>query len=426
MHDVKRIAENPQAFESRLNTRGGSFDELKQVESLNEERKSLIQEYDSGRHRQRELSEAFRAKGGPTGDLANAREELKSLGSTLKGLEQRRSEVEETLQTALMMLPNLPEESVPVGKDEEDNQVVREWGERPHLDFEAKDHVDIGEPLGVLDMEAGARISGSRFALYRGAGSRLERALMMFMLDTHTGEHGYEEVFTPFMVLRKCMEGTGQLPKFEDDAFMTNDGHFLIPTAEVPVTNMHRESIFEPGDVPTKYCAYSACFRREAGSYGRDTKGLTRLHQFQKVELVQFTTPEESAAALEALTGHAETILQKLNMHYRVMNLCTGDLGFSAQKTYDLEVWLPGQKRYREISSCSNFGDFQARRAGIRYRPEQGAKPRYVHTLNGSGLAIGRTVMAILENYQEADGSVRIPDVLRPYMGGMERISTAS
>ena len=219
------------------------------------------------------------------------------------------------------------------------------------------------------------------------------------------------------------MEGTGQLPKFEDDAFMTNDGQFLIPTAEVPVTNMHRESIFEPGDVPRRYCAYSSCFRREAGSYGRDTKGLTRLHQFQKVELVQFTTPEDSAAALEALTGHAEEILKQLKMHYRVVNLCTGDLGFSAQKTYDLEVWLPGQQRYREISSCSNFGDFQARRAGIRYRPEQGAKPRYVHTLNGSGLAIGRTVMAILENYQQADGSVVVPEVLRPYMGGLERIS---
>ena len=422
MHDVREIADNPEAFLQALGARGGEFAEVSKIVELNERRKVLIQQYDSGRHRQRELSDAFRGKGGDPDQMKAAREELKGLGAELKGMEQERSEVEETMNDLIMHLPNVPGETVPKGAGEDDNVEVRSWGEKPEMNFDAKDHVDLGEHLGILDMEGGAKISGSRFALYRKAGSRLERALMMFMLDLHTTEHDYEEVFTPFMVLRRCMEGTGQLPKFEDDAFMTTDGQFLIPTAEVPVTNLHRESIFDEADVPRKYCAYSACFRREAGTYGKDTRGLTRLHQFQKVELVQFTTPESSNDALEALTGHAEEVLRRLNLHYRVMSLCTGDLGFSAEKTYDLEVWLPGQNRYREISSCSNFGAFQARRAGIRYRPAAGTKPRFVHTLNGSGLAIGRTVMAIMENYQTEDGCIEVPEVLRPYMGGLTRI----
>lgn len=420
MHDVKHIADDFESFQTRLSARGGEFPELTEIVALNERRKELIQAYDTGRHRQRELSDAFRTQG--AGNQPEVREELKSLGAKLKGFEAEKAEVEEALNLLLMSIPNVPDESVPRGTGEDDNLEVRQWGTPPTFDFEPKEHVELGEALGILDMEGGARISGSRFMLYRGAGSRLERALMMFMLDVHGGAHGYEEVFTPFLVLRHCMEGTGQLPKFEEDAFATTDGHFLIPTAEVPVTNLHRESILEEAELPRKYCAYSACFRREAGSYGKDTKGLTRLHQFQKVELVQFTKPEESHEALEALTGHAEVILQKLGLHYRVMSLCSGDLGFSSQKTYDLEVWLPGQNRYREISSCSNFGDFQARRAGIRYRPEDGGKPRFAHTLNGSGLAIGRTVMAIMENYQRADGSLEVPEALRPYMGGVSEI----
>lgn len=423
MHDLKQIAEHTDEARRLLGLRGGDPVDLEPILALNERRKALIQAYDSGRHRQRELSEAFRSNTGSPEEKQGARDELKALGSSLKDMEHNRHAAEAEINEMLLVLPNFPDSSVPEGISEEDNEEIRAWGSKPEYSFTPKDHMDLGEALGIFDAEAGARISGSRFVLYRGAGSRLERALMMFMLDLHGSEHGYDEVFTPFLVLRDCMVGTGQLPKFEEDAFATNDGHFLIPTAEVPVTNLHRESIFEVDTLPQRYCAYSSCFRREAGSYGKDTRGLTRLHQFQKVELVQFTTPEESNNALEALTGHAEEILKKLGLHYRVMSLCTGDLGFSAQKTYDLEVWLPGQNRFREISSCSNFGSFQARRAGIRYRPEAGAKPRFVHTLNGSALAIGRTVMAIAEHYQQEDGSIEVPEVLRPYMGGMARIA---
>jgi seryl-tRNA synthetase len=310
-----------------------------------------------------------------------------------------------------------------VGADDGANEVVREWGEKPVMDFEPLSHWDLGEMLGVLDLPRAAKMAGARFSLLTGAGARLERALINFMLDLHTSEHGYREVLTPFMVHPSSLLGTGQLPKFADDLFSIENGeYYLIPTAEVPVTNIHREEILRESDLPVHYAAYSPCFRREAGSHGKDTRGLIRLHQFNKVELVKFTRPESSYDELEALTRDAEQILQKLRLHYRVVALSTGDLGFSAAKTYDLEVWLPGQEAYREISSCSNFEDFQARRAQIRYKPAEGKGTRFVHTLNGSGLAVGRCLVAILENYQQKDGTVVIPEVLRSYMGGMERI----
>ncbi len=420
MHDLRFVCDNASEVQERLESRQTEVD-LAPILTLNEQRKTLIQAYDTGRHEQRQLSEAFRQKDTDPAEMATARERLKTLGAELKDLETKRGEVEDTLHEKLLHLPNLPAADLPVGKGEDDNILVRTHGEIPTFAFEPKEHVELGETLGILDFAAAARISGSRFALYRGAGARLERALMNFMLNLHSEEHGYEEVLTPYLVNREAMVGTNQLPKFEEDAFQTTDGKFLIPTAEVPVTNMHREQILE-GDMPIRYVAYSSCFRQEAGSYGKDTRGLTRLHQFQKVELVHFVAPEESEAALEALTQHAEEVLKRLELPYRVMTLCTGDLGFGAQKTYDIEVWLPGQNRFREISSCSNCGDFQARRASIRYRPEKGAKPAFVHTLNGSALAIGRTVMAIIENYQQSDGSIAIPAVLQPHMGGAERI----
>ena len=315
----------------------------------------------------------------------------------------------------LLSTPNIPQDDVPVGASDEDNVELRKWGEPTRFDFEPKAHWDIGTNLGVLDFETAAKVTGARFTFYKGLGSRLERSLISFMIDTHTLESGYEEVFPPFIVNRNSMQGTGQLPKFEEDAFsLKGSDYFLVPTAEVPVTNMYKDTIMD--ELPKHYTAYSACFRSEAGSAGRDTRGLIRQHQFNKVELVKFTRPEDSAAEHEALTADAEKILQKLQLPYRVVNLCTGDLGFTSTKTYDLEVWMPSYERYVEISSCSNFRDFQARRAGIKFRSEKGAKPEFVHTLNGSGLAVGRTTAAILENYQNADGSVTIPEALREYM----------
>ena len=323
-----------------------------------------------------------------------------------------------------MTIPNLPHPTTPVGRSEDENVVVRSWGTLPNMAFEPKPHWDLAEDLDILDFERAAKITGARFCLSKGAGARLERALISFMLDLHTTEHGYTEVLPPFMVNRASMTGTGQLPKFEEDLFRLVDPEFfLIPTAEVPVTNIHRDEILKKSDLPICYTAYTPCFRREAGSYGKDTRGLIRQHQFNKVELVKFVHPDESQAELEKLTGHAEKVLQLLELPYRVMALCSGDIGFSACKTYDLEVWLPSQNTYREISSCSSFGDFQARRAGIRFREDEKSKPEFVHTLNGSGLAVGRTLVAILENYQQADGSIVIPAALRPYMGGMEKIT---
>lgn len=329
------------------------------------------------------------------------------------------------MREILVNLPNIPHESVPIGKSEEDNVEVRRWGAQPEFTFEPKDHVDLGTALGILDLERATKIASSRFVILNGAGARLERALINFMLDVHTREHGYLETLPPFIVNRAALFGTAQLPKFEADLFKLEDPRelYLIPTAEVPVTNYHREEILEASQLPMKWAAYTPCFRSEAGSYGRDTRGAIRLHQFEKVEMVKYALPENSYEELESLTRNAETILQKLGIHYRVVTLSTADLGFGAAKTYDIEVWLPSQNTFREISSCSNYEAFQARRAQIRFRRAGGAKPEFVHTLNGSGLAVGRTWIAILENYQQEDGSVIVPEVLRPYMGGSDRIS---
>ncbi len=348
---------------------------------------------------------------------------LRSLSDQIKELDSELKEIEERLTAILMLIPNLPDESVPVGKDETENLVIREWGEKPSFGFEPKPHWEIGERLGILDIPRATKISGSRFALLMGLGSKLERALINFMLDLHTKEHGYKEVWPPFMVNSQSMTGTGQLPKFKEDLFKIESwDYYLIPTAEVPVTNIHREEVIEEGLLPIKYVAYSPCFRAEAGSHGKDTRGIIRQHQFDKVELVKLTRPEDSDAELEGLTRDAEEVLQRLGLCYRVVCLCTGDLGFSSSKTYDLEVWMPGQNTYREISSCSNFKDFQARRADIRFKRKGQKGTRLVHTLNGSGVAIGRTFAAILENYQREDGRVLIPEALRPYMDGLEYI----
>lgn len=357
-------------------------------------------------------------------DEAEARKaEMGRIGDEIKGLEEQTSALEQEVGELELTLPNMLDPDVPVGADESDNVAVRSWGEPPSFEVPAQAHWDLGPALGILDFERAAKLSGARFSVLRGAGAALERALIAFMLDVHTREHGYTELLTPYMVNAECLQGTGQLPKFADDLFGI-EGHdlFLIPTAEVPVTNLHRDETLEESDLPLAYCAFTPCFRAEAGSYGRDVRGLIRQHQFHKVELVQLTMPEDSADALERLTGHAEVILQRLGLPYRVVTLCSGDVGFSAAKTTDIEVWLPGQDRYREISSCSNFRDFQARRAQLRYRPAEGGKARLVHTVNGSGLAVGRTLVAVLENYQQADGSVSVPEVLRPYMGGVEVI----
>jgi seryl-tRNA synthetase len=351
---------------------------------------------------------------------------MKAVGERIKRIEDELRGVEDTLTELNLRIPNLPHPSVPVGKDAGGNTVTRRWGSPPTLTGAAKSHWDIGEALGILDFDRAAKITGARFAVLTGAGARLERALINYMLDLHTTQHGYREVLPPFLVNRSSMTATGQLPKFEEDLFRLRDeDYFLIPTAEVPITNLHRDETLTESALPIKYTACTPCFRREAGSYGKDTRGLIRLHQFNKVELVAFVKPEQSYEELERLTGHAEAILQGLGLHYRVVTLCTGDMGFSAAKTYDIEVWLPSQNQYREISSCSNFEGFQARRAGIRYKGTAGkkdAKTEFVHTINGSGLAVGRTLVAILEHYQESDGSVTIPEVLRHYMGGMERI----
>jgi len=416
MLDLRYVTEHPAEALARLQKRdpNASFDALL---SLDADRRAILSRHNELRAEQKSRSRELGSKGLDAAAREALRAELKGMSDEVKELEQRAKVIEAALELAVLNFPNLPATEVPAGRGEEDNVVVRAWGEPTEHPFEAVPHEVLGEALGILDFEAATRLSGSGFALYRGLGARLERALASFMLDLHVGEHGYEEVLTPFIVRREAMTGTGQLPKFEDDAYRIEpDDLFLIPTAEVSVTNIHRETILEASEVPRRYAAFSPCFRREAGSYGRDVKGLTRVHQFQKVELVHFTAPEDSAAVHEELVSHAEAVLQRLELPYRVVELCGGDLGFSAARCYDIEVWLPAQQRWREISSCSNFLDFQARRADIRYRPQPGAKPRFVHTLNGSGLAIGRTVMAMLEVHQGADGSVRIPEALRPYM----------
>jgi seryl-tRNA synthetase len=423
MLDAKFIRENLDYVAAKLALRGPGND-LGPFKELDEKRRSLIKATDEMKAR-RNTESAEIGKLKKAGEDATAQQEaVRALGEQIKESDEQLKEVDNQLSNLLMTLPNLPHETVPVGADESDNRVERVWGHAPSFDFEPLAHWDLGEMLGILDLPRAAKLAGSRFSLLMGAGARLERALINFMLDLHTTEHGYREALTPFMVQPSNMEGTGQLPKFEEDLFHVEGGEFyLIPTAEVPVTNIHREEILAEKELPVRYTAYSPCFRREAGSHGKDTRGLIRLHQFNKVELVKFAKPEDSYDELEGLTRNAEEVLQRLGLHYRVVTLATGDLGFSASKTYDLEVWLPGQETFREISSCSNFEDFQARRAQIRFKPEEGKGNRFVHTLNGSGLAVGRTLVAILENYQQKDGSVIIPEALRPYMGGMEKIT---
>jgi seryl-tRNA synthetase len=422
MLEAKYIREHFNEVKERLALRGQPVN-LDKFLSVDEERRKAIQEWERLRASQKKVSDEVSQKKRKGEDAADLIAEMKKVSQELKGLDGVVEGKEKTLQEILLFIPNLPHSSVPKGTEASENVEVRRWGEIPKFDFQPKAHWDIGEDLGVLDFKTGAKIAGARFTLYLDLGAKLERALINFMLDLHTKEHGYREVLPPFMVNRTTMTGTGQLPKFEEELFKI-DGldYFLIPTAEVPVTNIHQDEVLEEEVLPLYYTAYTPCFRREAGSYGKDTRGLIRQHQFNKVELVKFAKPEQSYEELEKLVTNAEEVLKRLKLPYRVVNLCTGDLGFSASKTYDLEVWLPGQNTFKEISSCSNFEDFQARRAKIRYRISGKSKTEYVHTLNGSGLAIGRTLVAILENYQQANGSVLIPEVLRPYMGGVERI----
>ena len=422
MLEAKYIRDHLEEVQARLASRGQMIS-LDQFVTIDGERRKTLQEWERLRAIQKKVSDEVSRKKKEGEDASDLISEMKKVSQELKELDGIVQEKEKALQEFLLIIPNLPHSSVPIGKDPSDNDEVRRWGEIPKFDFEPKPHWDIGEELGILDFKSGAKIAGARFTLYWDLGARLERGLINFMLDLHTREHGYREVLPPFMVNRMTMTGTGQLPKFEEELFkVEGTDYFLIPTAEVPVTNIHQDEVLEEKVLPLYYTAFTPCFRKEAGSYGKDTRGLIRQHQFNKVELVKFTKPENSYDELEKLLSNAEEVLKRLKLPYRVVNLCTGDLGFSASKTYDIEVWLPGQNTFKEISSCSNFEDFQARRAKIRYRISGKSKTEYVHTINGSGLAVGRTVVAILENYQQADGSVIIPEVLRAYVDGVERI----
>ena len=422
MLDVKFVRENIELVRRMLKNRQSDLD-LQPLLELDEERRRILVDVEQKKHRRNIASEEISKLKKEKKDASSLVEEMRELGQEIKVLDERLDEVEQKFRDFLLIIPNVPDSSVPVGSDEKDNREVLIWGEKPVFDFEPKPHWEIGEGLGILDFERGAKITGARFSLYWGAASALERALISFMLDVHTKRHGYTEVLPPFMVNSTSMRGTGQLPKFKEDLFKLEGwDYWLVPTAEVPVTNIHRDEILDESDLPKYYTAYTPCFRSEAGSHGKDTRGLIRQHQFNKVELVKFTRPEDSYSELETLLKNAETILQELGIHYHVIVLCTGDMGFSSSKTYDIEVWLPGQQTYREISSCSNFEDFQARRANIRFRRKGKSRTDLVHTLNGSGLAVGRTLVAILENYQQEDGTVVIPEVLRPYMGNMKVI----
>ncbi|MGS2780494.1 serine--tRNA ligase [Robertmurraya sp. GLU-23] len=423
MLDLKFLRANFEEVKAKLQHRGEDLTDLGKFEELDRTRRELILEVEQLKSKRNEVSHQVAVLKREKQDADQLIAEMKEVGDKIKGLDDQLRDVEETLEKLLLSIPNIPHESVPVGETEDDNVEIRKWGEIPSFDFEPKPHWDVADSLGIVDFERAGKVTGSRFVFYKGLGAKLERALFNFMLDLHTEEHGYEEVLPPYIVNRASMTGTGQLPKFEEDAFrIESEDFFLIPTAEVPVTNLHRDEILSGEDLPINYAAFSACFRSEAGSAGRDTRGLIRQHQFNKVELVKFVKPEDSYEELEKLTGHAEKVLQLLGLPYRVLSMCTGDLGFTAAKKYDIEVWIPSYETYREISSCSNFESFQARRANIRFRREAKGKPEAVHTLNGSGLAIGRTVAAILENFQQADGSVVIPEVLRPYMGNREVI----
>ena len=423
MLEIKYLRQNLSTVQEALKARGHQAD-LKAFQKWDNERRAVLQEMESLRHERNVVSDRI-AEMKKAGEDAEALVvEMRAVSSKIKNLDRQLSASQEAIDDFLLGLPNIPHATVPVGKDETENPVVRTVGALPEFEFEPRPHWEIGSHLKILDLDRASRITGARFPLYFGAGARMERALINFMIDTHTGEHGYLEVLPPFIVNRESMTHTGQLPKFEEDLFKLADWeYFLIPTAEVPVTNIHQGETLAEDQLPIRYAAYTPCFRSEAGSYGKDTRGLIRQHQFNKVELVKFSRPESSYAELEDLLNNAETILKKLDLPYRVIELCTGDLGFSAAKTYDIEVWMPSQGVYREISSCSNFEDFQARRANIRFKPKGKKGTALVHTLNGSGLAVGRTFAAILENFQQADGAVTIPEALQPYMGGIQKIT---
>jgi seryl-tRNA synthetase len=427
MLDLNYVRENIEKVRAALQSRGGSVQALDDFARADAERRKVIAESDRLNAERNASSREIGAlmKEGKREAAEARRKGVGALKDHIAELDQQRDKTEAQMHELLSTLPNVPHESVPVGKSEADNIEIRRWGTQPQFAFEPLDHVDLGVALGILDLERAAKIAAARFAILNGAGARLERALVNFMLDLHTREHGYQETLPPFIVNKAALFGTGQLPKFEEDLFKLADERelYLIPTAEVPVTNYHREEILDAAQLPLRWAAYTPCFRSEAGSYGRDTRGVIRQHQFEKVELVKYGLPENSYDELESLTRNAETVLQRLGLHYRVVTLSTADLGFGAAKTYDIEVWLPSQNTFREISSCSNYEAFQARRAQIRFRRGGGGKPEFVHTLNGSGLAVGRTWIAVLENYQQADGSVIVPEALRPYMAGLERIS---
>ena len=425
MLDIKFLRQNIDFVSGKMRERGQAMN-LDRFVALDAERREIIREVEELRSERNTVSKLIGEKKKNREDATDIIKRMGEVSARIKALDEALKKIDDDLTAILMTLPNVPHESVVCGKGAEDNPVVRIWGDKPQFSFTPRPHWEIGESLNILDFTRGAKITGARFTLYRGLGARLERALINFMLDLHTGSHGYTEVMTPFMVNRESMTGTGQLPKFEEDLFRIDKvDYFLIPTAEVPVTNIHRDEILNEKELPISYVAYSPCFRAEAGSYGKDTRGLIRQHQFNKVELVKFSKPETSYEELEKLTLNAEEVLKRLKIPYRTVSLCTADLGFSSAKTYDLEAWLPGQDVYREISSCSNFEEFQAHRASIRFRREESGKVEFVHTLNGSGLAVGRTLVAILENHQQADGSVVIPEALRPYMGGIDRIPAA-
>jgi len=423
MLDIKFVRQNLEQVQKALGTRSNAA-QLETFIEWDNRRRAILIEAENLKHRRNVVSEEIAALKKKGQDAENLVSEMREVSSKIKEMDKELSEIEAKANEILMVIPNIPHASVPVGKDEKDNPEVKRSGEPRKFDFDIKAHWDIGEALGILDLERATKITGARFPLYMGLGARLERAIINFMLDTHTGENGYKEVLPPFIVNRDTMTGTGQLPKFEEDLFKLEKwDYYLVPTAEVPLTNIHKGEILEEEKLPLYFTAYTPCFRSEAGSYGKDTRGLIRQHQFNKVEMVKLTTPETSYEELEKMVENATGILDRLELPYRVITLCTGDMGFSAAKTYDIEVWIPAQNMYREISSCSNCEDFQARRANIRFKRKGKKGTEFVHTLNGSGLAVGRTFLAILENYQQADGSVMIPTVLRPYMGGLERIA---
>ena len=418
MLDLKRIRTNPEEIKKALTNRGEDFDisVIDELIDLDEERRKILVKVEALKSKRNQVSAEIPKKKKAGEDVTAVMAEMRELGDEIKEFDVKTNEIDEKIKYIMLRIPNIPHPSVPEGESDEDNVQIKTWGEPTKFDFEPKAHWDLGTDLNILDFERGGKIAGSRFTVYKGLGARLERSIINYFLDKHTTENGYTEVLPPYMVNRDSMTGTGQLPKFEEDAFkVENNGYFLIPTAEVPVTNMYRNEVLSGEDLPLKYAAYSACFRAEAGSAGRDTRGLVRQHQFNKVELVKFCKPEQSYEELDKLVADAESVLQGLGLPYRIVRICKGDLGFTAALKYDIEVWMPSYNRYVEISSCSNFEDFQARRANIKYRENPRAKPQFVHTINGSGVAIGRTVAAILENYQQADGTVKVPEALKPF-----------